>query len=159
MELQRPTLDQLTSLCRRMEPSEVVEHRAVDFSFDPLLLARRLDASQFNGPSHVFVDAKGVPYYAAGFSLDRPHVASAWSVATPECAKHVVEMTRVSRAVIRTLLDNGVHRVSMACMVSRAPCRRWYEALGAKYEATLSKLGSGGEDFVIYAVLRESGHV
>lgn len=153
MMLRRPTEDQLLSICSRLEASELQERLAIDgYEYDPVLLASRLVRRE--GPAHVFLDAQRVPYFAAGFSLDRPGVMTAWSVSTVECPAHVLEMTRVSRRVIKTLLGNGVHRINILCLASRGHARRWYESLGATHECTLTAYGAGGEDFALYTILR-----
>jgi len=152
--LQKPNLAQLLYLAERMPPEEVLEHACLGFGdFDAEDVALRCYGQK--GPSHVFVDG-GRPYFAAGFSIVNPGVAVSWSMSTEACLKHVLEMTRVSRAVIRTLLkDSGIHRVQIMCMASRQHARRWYESLGAAHEATLKGYGRNGEDFAVYAIHRE----
>lgn len=155
MMLRRPTYEQLVSICSHLETSELNERLAMDgFEYDPVLVASRL--ARRDGPAHVFLDDKRVPYFAAGFTLDRPGVMSAWSVSTPDCPKHVLEMTRVSRRVIRTLLQNGTHRINILCLASRLHARRWYESLGASLEWTLTAYGANGEDFALYTILRRA---
>ena len=153
MILRRPTYEQLLSICSRLEMSEVHERVDMDGAeYDPVLLASRLVREE--GPAHVFLDDKRVPYFAAGFTLDRPGVMTAWSVSTVDCPQHVLEMTRVSRKVIKVLLGNGIHRINIMCKDSRGHARRWYESLGAVHECTLKAFGANGADFALYTILR-----
>jgi len=153
MKLARPNLAQLLYLAQNMTSAEVAEHVALTGDdFDPEALAIRCHS--YNGPAHVFV-AGGKPYYVGGFTLTTPHTAAAWSIATDECEKHVLEMTRIGRRIVHGVLDAGVHRIQMTCLESRTMARRWYEALGAVHEATLRGVGAGGENLVVYAIVKE----
>lgn len=152
--LKQPTLLQLLYLTQRITAGERAEFEALAFgSYDAEEHASRMWRKR--GPAHVFLDDAGLPYYAAGFEIGSPGVATAWSVSTDACASHVLEMTRVSRRVIGALLKDNVHRIQMSCLASRVTARRWYEALGADHEATFDHLGRNGENFVMYAVTRE----
>lgn len=154
--LNKPNLAQLLYIAERMTADEVRERACLgfgDFDYEATALMCR----SHRGPSHVFVDAAGLPYYVAGFSIINSGVAMAWSMSTDKCGKHVMEMTRISRAVIRSLMkDSGIHRVQMMCMATRSTARRWFEALGASHEATFKGYGRNGEDFVMYAITREA---
>lgn len=157
MKLNCPNLAQLLYLAQHMTDAEVQEYVTLSgMEFDPESHALR--CYSYNGPAHVLY-AEGKPYYVGGFLLTSPHVANAWSIATDECSKHVLEMTRTFRAVIKGVLQGGVHRIHMGCLESRTPARRWYEAIGASHEATLRGAGENGENLVIYSILKEQSHV
>ena len=121
----KPNLSSLLYLAARITSDERAEHEALSFGiYDPQEFAMRLFRKQ--GPAHLFLDGGDLPYYAAGFEISSPHVATAWSVSTDETQAHVLEMTRVSRKVIKALLAGDVHRIQMTCLanqIGRASCR------------------------------------
>ena len=157
MKLNHPNLVQLIYLAQNMTAAEVVEHMAISGrDYNPEALAIRCHS--YNGPAHVLL-ANGRPYYVGGFTVTAANTAQAWSIATDECAKHVLEMTRAGRRIVNDLLEAGVHRIQMSCLEAREPARRWYEALGAKHEATLHAAGKNGENVVVYSIVKDESHV
>ena len=53
----------------------------------------------------------------------------------------------------------GAHRAECMSLASLADNHRWLEMLGARREATLRGFGKNGEDFHLYAWLKEDADV
>ena len=155
MMLHKPNLAQLIYVAERLTDDEAREHEALGFGdYDPEEMAMRCNTQR--GNAYVFLDKAGLPYYAVGFTLANPGVAIAWSLSTDDCAKHIMDMTRGVKKLIKGVLQGGVHRVQMSCLESRTAARRWFKALGAQHEATLRMMGRNGESVVVYSITKDS---
>lgn len=154
MELITPNLTQLLFLTIHARQDEREEYEAIHGVYDAEGWAMSLHAMLGRGPSHVFIDKAGVPYYAAGVAVVTPYVAQTWSVGTEEWRPHALEVTRVCRRVISKTLRTTVHRVQIMVMATRKDANLWCRALGAHRECVLRRYGMDGQDFEIHAAYK-----
>jgi len=107
------------------------------------------------GPSFTAL-VNGEPVMVGGFSKTNGGAATAWMWGTDNAKYAAVEFTRFSKRAVKYLLENGVfHRIQAFPAVFHTRAARWIEAIGMKREATLRKYGCGGEDFYLYAAIKE----
>jgi hypothetical protein len=91
------------------------------------------------------------PITACGLVPLCPGVAVAFAFSTPEYRRAIVPVTRFIRGFgTRVAIKSGLHRIEFRALAARPDVERWVALLGAKPEATLSRFGKNGEDFILY---------
>lgn len=138
-----------------MRPDEKDQWEAVTGrSFNADECARAM--VQFTGPSYSLLDGDGSPLAIAGFEEVRPKVWQAWMAGTPDAWRSQWRrMTRECRRVGDNLLASGeANRLQILALPERAAALRWYEAIGFRFEARLSKYFADGRDAVCYVRTR-----
>lgn len=96
----------------------------------------------------------GSPVALLGVVPVWPGVGQAWLIATPEVGNYGVEVMRVSKRIIKTLLDLEMHRIHAYSAAFHTQAHRWLEMTGFRRESTLKQYGKTGEDFYCYAITR-----
>lgn len=101
----------------------------------------------------------GQPVGAFGIGMNNPllpHMRSAWAFGTDRFKRVVPAITRFARTEWPLMLESvGVWRVEIRSLGTHDIAQRWLGAIGARHEATLHGYGTQGEDFELWALLRE----
>lgn len=101
----------------------------------------------------------GQPAAAFGFSrasaFDPDHW-QAFAFGTKGFRRCVPEMTRHLQG-LREEIENRCRRLQAMSIVGHTEAHRWLESLGARLEGRLRSYGRGGEDFLVYAWVRDDG--
>ncbi len=150
--LQKPTIDDLRTICANAAPEDRHEWGVTHFGgWDAELVATECSL-YLDGAAHVFREADGTPYCASGFYASSPCVARGWTIRTEAWKRHLRECVRVSRFVMDELLKSpGVNRLEAWCPIW---AQRWPEAIGLEKEGVLRHYGSDGTDFVMWSRVR-----
>lgn len=94
----------------------------------------------------------GVPVAMGGVYECWPGVGNAWMVGTDDFARHGIEITRKSKKVLENLPH--LHRIQAYSAAFHTVSHAWLERLGFRRGAVLPKLGKGGEDFIVFEIVR-----
>lgn len=97
----------------------------------------------------------GKPIALIGYTQQRPGVWRDWMLSTDAVWKKPIAITRICRLIMKTMEDNGAHRLECISMASREMAHKWYRSVGLKFEGILQKWGANGEDAMIFARLRD----
>ena len=146
-----PRLLELVFICSQLSDSERDQFTALGFGeFDSEALASMLYAK--SGPK-LLLKVDGVPVACGGYDSVSPGVMQSWMVGTEQgWAKYGRAITRETRRFMRVLMGvEGIHRLQTMCLADRAEARRWYEAIGLSYEATMRGFARDGRDCALYA--------
>lgn len=153
MILRPLTLDAARYVARRMRALDAEEIYATRYDEDPDDLAASTAA---RGPFSWAAGADGEPIACIGAVELWPGMWEAWMYATDRFDKVGKPLTRfVRRAMIPGLLQLGAHRVQCHSIEGHDVAHRWLEALGAKHETTVPRLGKAGQAFRLYRWFRE----
>jgi hypothetical protein len=146
------TFDSVRHVVEHMRASDRIEIAATTPNMDPEELTKRIMLSA----DMVFVARhNGVPASCWGLMPMWPGVGYAFCFGTDDWGAVLLAMTRhVRRFMVPLLLDTGFHRVETRSLATRHDVGRWLEIFGAEAEAVLRGSGARGEDFILYAWLR-----
>jgi hypothetical protein len=147
------TLESVRHVAAHMRESDRIEIAATTPNMDPVELAKRI----MHNADMVFVARNdGVPASCWGLMPMWPGVGYAFCFGTDDWGAALLAMTRhVRRFMVPLLLDTGFHRVETRSLATRQDVGRWLEIFGAEAEAVLRGSGARGEDFILYAWLRD----
>lgn len=151
MNIGRPTLHDLRTLCANARPDEIVQWRALTgLPWEPEAVA--LDLLDRPGPSFVLLDDHGVPVLAGGFDFVIPGVWRGWMVGTMAgWEQHWRRITLETNRIIRFMLKTE-RRIELLCIASREAACTWYErGLKMQREGVHPNYGVNGETAVLYA--------
>lgn len=87
----------------------------------------------------------------AGLAEIWPGRAIGWAFLSDETARHMIAITRKTRAVLR---HAPYRRIEASADVGFPPARRWAEMLGMACEALMRKWTPDGDDVFLYALVR-----
>lgn len=109
-----------------------------------------------NGPSWTICHAaSGAQVAIGGFERIRSGVYRSWFIAKQTAFElYGREITAICARSIRTLLEDGAHRVETVSLLNRDYAHRWYEAIGLTRESESPGYGINGETAVTYVRLR-----
>lgn len=128
------------------------EFAAMDGEYN---MARALDqvmAWREDGAALVLLD-DGMPQCMGGIRQLHPGVAIVWFVGVRGWVpKHVREVTRLGRDMVRAALENGYHRLEGHALSANRFSGRWYRRLGFELDGVRRAFGRHGEDIEIYGV-------
>lgn len=140
-------------VCRRMDPTERAEQVAVrGEGFDPDEFAMQL---YHLGTCHAALGPDGLPRYVGGLVPLHPGVMGTWMVHTADWRPCVREVIDTCTRALETTLANGTHRVELRAIATNHRAHAFYRRLGFHEEARLRAYGMHGEDFLVFARLRE----
>ncbi len=107
--------------------------------------------SELPGEHFIFWNGE-TPVAIGGFIPQIPGVERTWFMA-PDATWETCgrELTDLCRDMLAARL---AHRIETVTLADRAEARAWYERIGLTYESTQRKAGSGGEDTVMYVLVR-----
>ncbi len=126
--------------------------------------AREVLATHYSDYRHEFADAcmrwggwccktaNGIPVAMGGVVEAWPGVGTAWMVATPDLPQHGLEVTRFARKLIADSVH--LHRVQAFSAAFHTVSHAWLEALGFERGPLMRKMGKGGEDFIVFEIVR-----
>lgn len=97
----------------------------------------------------------GVPVAIGSMLWTRPGVVSLLFYATDAFPKVAVGLTRYIRNGPMREAKGRAHRIECFSLSSYTEMRQWVEGFGLRPEATLRQFGRNGEDFIVYAWLRD----
>ncbi len=96
--------------------------------------------------------AFGVSY----ISPMQPHLRSAWAWGTNRFKRCVPAITRFCLAEWPArLIGEGVTRVEIRSLKDHDIAHRWLKGMGARHEGLMTGYGTQGEDFELWALLKE----
>lgn len=109
------------------------------------------------GPRFCLSFDNGDPVACAGFDELAPGSWQAWLLGTEEGWKH--HWRAITKGVVDgfdRLFESGARRIQIHTLESRKDAIRWYEkSLRMRAEGVWREYGSGGENFALYAVLKQ----
>lgn len=147
------TIDHALHVCRTMDEVWLAERKAQIEAWDPV--AHAISMVQTPGVAYSVIARDGLPVIVGGVHIVRAGLGTTWMAGVPGWRECVIEVARVSRKVIKALLDNGgLHRIQMTTGADSEGARRWCELLGLRLESRLVGFGLHGEDFLMYAATR-----
>lgn len=101
-------------------------------------------------------DENGVAVCIGGVALNQPGVGQAWLVGTPDIGRLGVEVAHLTKLVFATLMKDGiVHRIQAHSAATHVWAHRWLQLVGLKEESRLPKYGKGGEEFILFSMIKE----
>lgn len=140
-------------VCRRMDPVERAEQEAIHGQgFDPDEFAMQMYRL---GTCHTARGPDELPRYVGGLVPMHDGVCGTWMVHTPNWRPCVREVLEVCTAALERTLANGTHRVELRSIATNHRGHAFYRRLGFHEEARLRHYGRNGEDFLVFARLRE----
>jgi hypothetical protein len=156
MKVEKVTADNLRYIAERMRDRDLAEFRAMSYFDDRADAARFLvqNYADYPGLDCVTLD-DGTPVGAGGCIWIRPNVASMLFFATDNFDKIVVSLTRHSHKNIFAPAKALAHRIECFSLASYTQMQQWVELFGLRPEATLRQYGKNGEDFIVYAWLKD----
>lgn len=109
------------------------------------------------GPKWAVCDETNMPLAVGGCSLLRPNVYESWFLSGNELWEtYPDDVTRITKQVVRGMIDSGAHRVQTIVLEDRKRTRAWYDRVGLHYEGVLPYYGANGENAAVYAAYRGS---
>lgn len=89
---------------------------------------------------------------------DNPGLYSAWGFGTthPLLKKAIPKLTRFIQSTARRqfILDQNPRRLEVRSLANHDYASRWLPRLGFKKETLLEQYGSGGEDFLLWSIVK-----
>lgn len=157
MHLLPLTYDNVLSVTRNLRAADWREAAATAWDLTPEWLA-----AQLSGPGtwgYVASDKAKVPTAVFAVQECWPNVLQVALVATEHFSEISQALTRhLLRSTIPSLWQSKAHRAEARSVADHHEAHAWLRLLGAKEEARLSAYGSRGEDFLVFAWLRNSPH-
>lgn len=98
------------------------------------------------------LDKDGLPVAMLGIHECWPGVGNAWCVATPDISKHGIALTKAAAHIISR--HRHLHRIQAFSADFHKVSHKWLALLGFKRGAVLEKFGKGGEDFIVFEMVR-----
>jgi hypothetical protein len=100
---------------------------------------------------------KNEPVGIGGIATLVPKVGTAWFFGTDKLKNRSwAELTRHCRKLMHNILEiSDLHRVEALTVDFHKESHFWLEKIGMKKESTLVKRGQNGEDFHIFAIVKE----
>ncbi len=85
-----------------------------------------------------------------------PGVAEAWLAAAPLARRYPLALTQAAaRFLDRAVARHRLRRLQAAVLAGHPTAHRWIGLLGFEKEAVLRRFGPAGQDFVLYARIRQ----
>ncbi len=143
-------------IAERMRDRDLAEFSALSYYSTREEAARCLveNYADYPGLDCVTLD-DGSPVGAGGVIWTRPNVASMLFFATDDFDKIVVSLTRHSERNIFTPARALAHRIECFSLADYTQMQQWVKLFGLRPEATLRNYGKNGEDFIVYAWLKD----
>lgn len=151
----KATMEQLAYVAKHMQAIEKTSCSALMWGgFDPEKLAHKLMRTDLR---YCCVDDNQVPVVVGGIDFITPAVGQCWMFGTDDFPKVVREVTKATRRVLDDLLEKQVRRIEIRSIKTHTVAHEWYRRfLGfTEAPAVLRSYGVGGEDFLLFARIRE----
>lgn len=144
-------------LCQNMRPDEIEQMQAF-FDLDEYDAdAAALILMNKQGPKFTLLDNNGHPVCSGGWEPVGHGIMQSWMVGTMAgWDRHWRSITKSSRWLMDTLLDNGIRRLQTNALASRVDACRWYtDGLKMQPEGIWRKYGRQGQDVAAFARVAE----
>lgn len=129
------------------------EVNATRWAEDPYDFAA--DCMRTPGPKLAAIRQDGTPVAIGGVATHHPGVGQAWLVGTHNIGLCGIEIAHACRKSIAALFaDGGLHRIQAHSAAFHTDAHRWLKAIGLREESRLPGYGKGGEEFVVFSILR-----
>lgn len=97
----------------------------------------------------------GIPVAIGGVATHHPGVGQAWMVGTSDIGRAGIEIAHACRKSIAALFaEGGLHRIQAHSAAFHTRAHRWLKSIGLREESRLPGYGKGGEEFIVFSVLR-----
>ncbi len=158
VEIRPATVRDVSYIAAHLREADKEELECQWSHYDPVHLAYLIETQSITGMSWVAY-RHDQPVGALGFSyasgLD-PDIWQAWAFGTDGFLKVIPELTRLGNEVaLPMILEGTVRRIQAFTLKGHDVAHKWLEAFGARYEGTLRAWGRNGEDFDVYAWVRD----
>lgn len=103
------------------------------------------------------IDGQPVAAFGIGQGTPlQPHMRTAWAFGTDRLRRAVPAITRFALAEWpHRLFAVGVGRVEIRSLADHDIAHKWLSGMGGRREAVMRGYGTGGEDFELWALLKE----
>lgn len=151
------TWPDVLSVSLAMREDDRREVMATRWTDDPFDFAA--DCMRTPGPKlAALVD--GDPVAIGGVATHQPGVGQAWMVGTHDIGIAGIEIAHACRKSIDALFDSGgLHRIQAHSAAFHTQAHRWLKAIGLREESRLHGYGKGGEEFIVFSILKGFDHV
>ncbi len=114
-------------------------------------------ASRSHGFAFTVLRADNTPAVAGGYELVAPGVWQSWMVGCDEgWSEQWRSITKVTLWLMERMFEHGARRLQTNAMTSRVRTIEWFErSLGLQREGVFRQFGARGEDFAMFARVRE----
>lgn len=150
--IRKLTLDDALFVSRHMREVDRLEVMATRWNDAAEQFA--MDVYTCGGPAYT-VTRLGRPVVVLGCTFTQPGVGTAWMVGTEDMPRVAIEATRFARKALASLLANNVHRIHAFSAGFHVEAHAWLRVLGFEIESRLERWGRNGEDFFMFAMVRD----
>lgn len=154
------TVAAVREVAESMRPRDREEFRAVSpFETHAQLVEAIVEKYAPHLDAYVFRTDDGTPVGVAGMIRHRPNVITLLFFATEQFSEIGSDLTRFVRKVLfPKYKELGVHRIECASIEGYAETHRWLEVLGLQQEAVMPGYGRGGETYIQFSWVKETGN-
>ena len=152
MMIQGPTLAEMTFVMQNLRPKSAAEvNGLVDFSREDF--AEYLHAQ----PGFHWVGyCQGFPAALIGAYPQNRGVWTLYGMGTNAWQNIWRSVTVVAkRDMMQSVLDAGAHRAECLSLADHHDSHKWLNYLGASHRAEMPRYGANGEDYIMFAWLRD----